>query len=104
MVMINTPLQVQNSSERIAFGLTIIKMVSFFCGLERSNKEYKEYKTNALNVQISDKYYRLVLLELLITPCTPKKNLKPEKFRNCLESNTMSNRGAYSTKGEDALG
>ena len=74
--MINTPLQVQNSSERIAFGLTIIKMVSFFCGLERSNKEYKEYKTNALNVQISDKYYRLVLLELLITPCTPKKNLK----------------------------
>ena len=79
MVMINTPLQVQNSSERIAFGLTIIKMVSFFCGLERSNKEYKEYKefkeykTNALNVQISDKYYRLVLLELLITPCTPKK-------------------------------
>ena len=76
MVMINTPLQVQNSSERISFGLTIIKMVSFFCGLERSNKEYKEYKTNALNVQISDKYYRLVLLELLITPCTPKKNLK----------------------------
>ena len=77
--MINTPLQVQNSSERIAFGLTIIKMVSFFCGLERSNKEYKEfkeYKTNALNVQISDKYYRLVLLELLITPCTPKKKLE----------------------------
>ena len=71
MVMINTPLQVQNSSERIAFGLTIIKMVSFFCGLERSNKEYKEYKefkeykTNALNVQISDKYYRLVLLKRL---------------------------------------
>jgi len=74
--MINTPLQVQNSSERIAFGLTIIKMVSFFCGLERSNKEYKEFKTNALNVQISDKYYRLVLLELLITTCTPKKKLE----------------------------
>ena len=78
MVMINTPLQVQNSSERIAFGLTIIKMVSFFCGLERSNKEYKEYKefkeykTNALNVQISDKYYRLVLLELLVLLITPQ--------------------------------
>ena len=78
--MINTPLQVQNSSERIAFGLTIIKMVSFFCGLERSNKEYK---TNALNVQISDKYYRLVLLELLITPCTPKKKLEKKIPLSC---------------------
>ena len=36
--------------------------------LERSNKEYKElkeYKTNDLNVIISDIYYRLVLLKRL---------------------------------------
>ena len=79
MVMINTPLQVQNSSERIAFGLTIIKMVSFFCGLERSNKEYKEfkeYKTNALNVQISDNTIVLYSLNSLLLLVLLKKNLK----------------------------
>ena len=42
-------------------------------------KEFKEYKTNVLNVQISDKYYRLVLLELLVLLVLLKTKLVNER-------------------------